>query len=66
MSPAIGSSTGQKPCRLQLNASSLSLPQSPQRGRWKPWARMPQALLNVRAVLAKAGAGPEHIARMTW
>jgi enamine deaminase RidA (YjgF/YER057c/UK114 family) len=25
-----------------------------------------QALLNVRAVLAKAGAAPEHIARMTW
>lgn len=25
-----------------------------------------QALLNTRAVLASAGAGPEHIARMTW
>jgi enamine deaminase RidA (YjgF/YER057c/UK114 family) len=25
-----------------------------------------QALLNVRAVLAEAGAAPEHIARMTW
>lgn len=25
-----------------------------------------QALLNVRAVLAEAGALPEHIARMTW
>ena len=25
-----------------------------------------QALLNVRAVLAEAGAGPEHICRMTW
>lgn len=25
-----------------------------------------QALLNVRAVLAEAGAGPEHITRMTW
>lgn len=25
-----------------------------------------QALLNVRAVLAEAGATPEHIARMTW
>ena len=25
-----------------------------------------QALLNVRAVLAEAGAGPEHIGRMTW
>lgn len=25
-----------------------------------------QALLNVRAVLAEGGAGPEHITRMTW
>lgn len=25
-----------------------------------------QALENVRAVLAEAGAGPEHIVRMTW
>jgi enamine deaminase RidA (YjgF/YER057c/UK114 family) len=25
-----------------------------------------QALFNVRAVLAEAGARPEHIARMTW
>ena len=25
-----------------------------------------QALLNVRAVLAEAGARPEHIVRMTW
>ena len=25
-----------------------------------------QALLNVRAVLREAGAGPEHITRMTW
>ena len=25
-----------------------------------------QALLNVRKVLAEAGAGPEHICRMTW
>jgi len=25
-----------------------------------------QALLNVRAVLAEAGAAPEHICRMTW
>ena len=25
-----------------------------------------QALLNVRAVLSEAGAGPEHICRMTW
>ncbi len=25
-----------------------------------------QALVNIRDVLASAGAGPEHIARMTW
>lgn len=25
-----------------------------------------QALLNIKAVLAEAGAGPEHIVRMTW
>ncbi|MFT7771610.1 RidA family protein [Roseateles sp.] len=25
-----------------------------------------QTLLNIRAVLAEAGAGPEHIVRMTW
>ncbi len=25
-----------------------------------------QALLNIRAVLAEAGAAPEHIVRMTW
>ena len=29
-------------------------------------AQVRQALLNVRAVLAEAGAQPEHIARMTW
>ena len=29
-------------------------------------AQVRQALLNVRAVLAEAGAAPEHIARMTW
>ena len=29
-------------------------------------AQLRQALLNVRAVLAVAGATPEHIARMTW
>lgn len=29
-------------------------------------AQVRQALLNVRAVLAEAGAGPEHIVRMTW
>ncbi len=29
-------------------------------------AQARQALLNIRAVLAEAGAGPEHICRMTW
>ena len=29
-------------------------------------AQVRQALLNVRAVLAEAGAKPEHIVRMTW
>ena len=29
-------------------------------------AQVRQALLNVRAVLAEAGAGPQHITRMTW
>lgn len=29
-------------------------------------AQVRQALVNVRAVLAEAGAQPEHITRMTW
>ncbi len=29
-------------------------------------AQVRQALANVRAVLAEAGAGPEHLVRMTW
>ena len=29
-------------------------------------AQVRQALLNIKAVLAEAGAGPEHITRMTW
>jgi len=29
-------------------------------------AQVRQALLNIKAVLAEAGAGPEHISRMTW
>jgi enamine deaminase RidA (YjgF/YER057c/UK114 family) len=29
-------------------------------------AQVRQALLNVRAVLAEAGAEPQHIVRMTW
>ena len=34
---------GQNPRRLQLNASSLSWPHSPQRRRRKPWARIPHS-----------------------
>lgn len=29
-------------------------------------AQVRQALLNVRALLAEAGCGPEHMVRMTW
>ncbi|MGM9484960.1 RidA family protein [Roseateles sp. NT4] len=29
-------------------------------------AQLRQTLLNIRAVLAEAGAAPEHIVRMTW
>ena len=29
-------------------------------------AQLRQTLLNTRAVLAEAGAGPEHVVRMTW
>ncbi len=29
-------------------------------------AQFRQTLLNIKAVLAEAGAGPEHIVRMTW
>jgi enamine deaminase RidA (YjgF/YER057c/UK114 family) len=29
-------------------------------------AQLRQTLLNIKAVLAEAGAGPEHITRMTW
>ena len=29
-------------------------------------AQVRQALLNILAVLAEAGAGPEHVARLTW
>jgi len=32
-----------QPCRLQLKATSLSWPPSPQRRRRKPWARMPRS-----------------------
>ena len=29
-------------------------------------AQLRQALLNTRAILEEAGAGPEHVVRMTW
>lgn len=29
-------------------------------------AQVRQTLVNIKAVLAEAGAGPEHISRMTW
>ncbi len=29
-------------------------------------AQVRQTLLNIKAVLAEAGAGPEHVTRMTW
>jgi enamine deaminase RidA (YjgF/YER057c/UK114 family) len=29
-------------------------------------AQVRQTLINVKAVLAEAGAGPEHVTRMTW
>jgi len=29
-------------------------------------SQLRQALLNTRAILAEAGAGPEHVVRMTW
>jgi enamine deaminase RidA (YjgF/YER057c/UK114 family) len=29
-------------------------------------AQLRQALLNIKAILAEAGAGPEHVVRMTW
>ncbi len=29
-------------------------------------AQFRQALLNTKAILAEAGAGPEHVVRMTW
>jgi len=29
-------------------------------------AQLRQALLNTKAILSEAGAGPEHVVRMTW
>lgn len=29
-------------------------------------AQLRQALLNTKAILAEAGAGPQHVVRMTW
>ncbi len=37
--------------------------------RFPPGGFLPQvrqALLNIRAILAEAGAGPEHLMRLTW
>lgn len=50
----------QKPRRLQLKATSLLWPQSPQRNRKKPWARTPQsreASNSARDELRQVGAG---------
>jgi len=51
---------GQNPRRLQLNATSLSWPQSPQCNLRKPWARMPysrNASNSSLAELRQVGAG---------
>lgn len=45
----------QKPRRLQLNATSLSWPQSPQRSRRKPWARMPHSRKASNSPLTNCG-----------
>ena len=46
---------GQKPWRLQLKATSLSWPQSPQRKRRKPWARMPHSRKASNSSLTNCG-----------
>ena len=43
MRHAPGSARRAKPRRLQLKATSLSCPKSPQRSRRKPWTRMPHS-----------------------
>ena len=52
--------TGCKPRRLPLKATSVSWLQSPQRRRKKPWARMPhsrKASNSALDVLRQVGAG---------
>ncbi len=46
---------GQKPRRLQLKASSLSWPQSAQRGGRKPWAKMPHSRKASNSSLTNCG-----------
>ena len=63
-----------KPRRLQLNATSLSCPQSPQRNRRKPWAGMPhlrKASKSALGVLRQIGVvwSPDRTRRwclLTW
>jgi gamma-glutamyltranspeptidase len=43
------------PHRLQLKATSLSWPQSPQRRRRKPWARMPHSRKASNSSLTNCG-----------
>ena len=47
---------GQNPRRLQLNATRLSWPQSPQRRRRKPWARMPHSRKTSNSSLTTCGS----------
>ena len=46
---------GQKPRRLQLKATSLSWPQSPQRTLRNPWARMPHSRKASNSSLTNCG-----------
>ena len=47
---------GQNPRRLQLKASNLSWPQSPQRRRRNPWARMPHSRKASNSSLTNCGS----------
>ena len=53
---------GQNPRRLQLNATSLSWPQSAQRSRRKPCARMPHSGKGIELGLGRSAAG-RHLRR---
>ena len=46
------------PRRLQLNASSLSCPRSPQRSHRKPWARMPHSRKASNSSFRERGSAP--------